>query len=313
VFSDGEVWPITRLDEAERRGLDVVAITDHIEYQPHKQFIPKSYNAAWEIAGQEAKKRGITLIHGAEITRKMPPGHLNALFIQDASALADTNFMVVMEEAVKQGAFIQLNHPGWRGQRADGIPRLDSVHRVLFSKGWIHGIEIVNYNEFYPDVVDWCIDKRVAMTGNSDIHGPMSSEIVDMGIKKLPVTLVFAISREPEDIRKAMMAGRTMVWFNDSLAAIREISEAFFLDAITLGKAHFSDEKNGYHVVTNPTDIPFSLTMDPNGKIPVKLQVPARSSVRVKLPVATVFPIQAEVRNMMVRKGECLKTTLTPR
>ena len=46
----------------------------------------------------------------------MPPGHLNALFIQDADFSDKTDFMKVIEAAVKQGAFIQYNHPGWRTQ-----------------------------------------------------------------------------------------------------------------------------------------------------------------------------------------------------
>ena len=36
VFSDGAVWPTVRVDEAWQEGLDALAITDHIEYQPHK-------------------------------------------------------------------------------------------------------------------------------------------------------------------------------------------------------------------------------------------------------------------------------------
>ena len=39
VFSDGNVWPTQRVGEAWRDGLDALAITDHIEYQPHKDFI----------------------------------------------------------------------------------------------------------------------------------------------------------------------------------------------------------------------------------------------------------------------------------
>lgn len=31
VFSDGTVWPAERVEEAWRKGLDAVAITDHIE------------------------------------------------------------------------------------------------------------------------------------------------------------------------------------------------------------------------------------------------------------------------------------------
>ena len=40
VFSDGGVWPTIRVEEGIREGLDVVSITDHLEYQPHKEDIP---------------------------------------------------------------------------------------------------------------------------------------------------------------------------------------------------------------------------------------------------------------------------------
>ena len=39
VFSDGDVWPTVRIQEAWMDGLDVIAITDHIEYRPHSQDI----------------------------------------------------------------------------------------------------------------------------------------------------------------------------------------------------------------------------------------------------------------------------------
>ena len=32
VFSDGVVWPHIRVDEAIAEGLDVISITDHVEY-----------------------------------------------------------------------------------------------------------------------------------------------------------------------------------------------------------------------------------------------------------------------------------------
>ena len=59
VFSDGSVWPDIRLREALREGLDLIAMTDHLEYQPHKEDIPhpdrnRSYQIASELAkGQE--------------------------------------------------------------------------------------------------------------------------------------------------------------------------------------------------------------------------------------------------------------------
>ena len=39
VFSDGSVWPDIRVEEAKKDGLDVIAITEHLEYQPWKDDI----------------------------------------------------------------------------------------------------------------------------------------------------------------------------------------------------------------------------------------------------------------------------------
>ena len=51
VFSDGHVWPNIRVEEALRDGLDVLAITEHLEYQPHIEFLPnKDRNDAYEEA-----------------------------------------------------------------------------------------------------------------------------------------------------------------------------------------------------------------------------------------------------------------------
>jgi hypothetical protein len=55
VFSDGHVWPSIRVEEALRDGLDAIAITEHLEYQPHLADIPnpdrnQSYRHAVEAA-----------------------------------------------------------------------------------------------------------------------------------------------------------------------------------------------------------------------------------------------------------------------
>ena len=88
VFSDGTVWPNIRVEEALREGLDAIALTDHIEWTPHRSDVPfPDQNRAYAIAAAEARDRGLIVLNGAEITRDMPPGHLNALFLQDANLL----------------------------------------------------------------------------------------------------------------------------------------------------------------------------------------------------------------------------------
>jgi hypothetical protein len=51
VFSDGVVWPHVRVAEARADELDVIAITDHLEWQPHQADLPNpDRNRGYEIA-----------------------------------------------------------------------------------------------------------------------------------------------------------------------------------------------------------------------------------------------------------------------
>lgn len=87
VFSDGSVWPDIRVQEAKRDGLMAMAVTEHVEYQPHAADIPHpDRNRSYKLAADFAKN-DLLVIPGAEITRDMPPGHVNAVFITDANAL----------------------------------------------------------------------------------------------------------------------------------------------------------------------------------------------------------------------------------
>ena len=88
VFSDGHVWPKTRVEEALRDQLDALAITEHLEYQPHLSDIPHlDRNRAYDIAADAAKNTDLIVIRGSEITRDAPAGHINAVFIDDANKL----------------------------------------------------------------------------------------------------------------------------------------------------------------------------------------------------------------------------------
>ena len=40
TFSDGHVWPSIRVEEAIRDNVDVISLTEHLEYQPHLEDIP---------------------------------------------------------------------------------------------------------------------------------------------------------------------------------------------------------------------------------------------------------------------------------
>src|SRR5690606_1958132 len=108
----------------------------------------------------------------------------------------------VIEEAVKQGAFIQWNHPGWKSQQPDGIPRMYDIHSRLLKNKWMHGIEFFNHREYYPLVMTFCKQHNLAVMANSDMHGVISEEY--KGKTNRPMTLVLAKTRTPESLKEAM-------------------------------------------------------------------------------------------------------------
>ena len=312
VFSDGLVWPTVRVGEAWRDGLDALAITDHIEYQPWKDYIPRDNNAAWKIAKPVADAYNIILVHGAEITRSMPPGHLNALFIEDADSLDKPDFMKVIEAAVKQGAFIQYNHPGWKSQQPDGIPRLYPVHSELIAKGWLNGIEYFNEFETYRNaiVMEMCRENKLAVMGNSDIHGLISETYVSPANTHRPVTLVFARERTMESLKEALFDGRTAVWYGDSLAGFEQFTGPLFRAAVTAGKPFKDDGKNIYFEVRNYSDLPMMLTDGPEGA-PAELTLPASSITRVRADRRYLTqPLIYNVSNIVTGSGTVLRAEI---
>jgi hypothetical protein len=218
VFSDGSVWPDIRVQEALKDGLDAISVTDHIEYQPHRKDIPHpDMNRSYQLAAEAAGESDLIVIRGAEITRSMPPGHANAIFLEDVNALDREDVMDVFREARRQGAFIFWNHPHWTAQRPDGIATLTGMHRELISEGLLNGIEIVNEHIYSDEALQIALDHDLTFMGNSDVHGPVDWLFRIPGGGHRPVTLVFATEKSPEAIKEALFDGRTAVWFNNTL------------------------------------------------------------------------------------------------
>jgi hypothetical protein len=309
VFSDGNAWPTVKVGEAYRDGLDAIAITDHIEYTPKKDFIPIDHNAAWKISETTARDFNIILVHGTEITRKMPPGHMNALFIQDASLLAVDSVMDVYAEAIRQGAFLLWNHPGWKSQEPDGIPKIYPIHKSLIEKGWLHGIEFFNSSEYYPLVLTFCKQHNIAVLATSDNHHVISESYADPINTNRPMTLVFAKARTHDALKEAMFAGRTLAYFRDMIAGKEEYAKPFFYQCISVGKPYLENEKSVYFEVTNRSDVPFYLV---NGipDAPQSITLAANGITRVVVSKKVTSPLKYDVKNVLVGENEVLKIEL---
>ena len=256
VFSDGHVWPNIRVAEARKDNIDVLAITEHLEYQPHIMHIPhENRNAAYIEAKRSASGTDLIVINGSEITREMPPGHINAIFVKDANKLykfdqkllpeakeliqeraqgaelPEEQMQVIenyalgnlyppleaLKEAKNQGAFVFWNHPMWGSQASDGIARLDEMHKEFITKDLLHGIEIVNTGTYSEEAFNIALENNLALIGTSDVHDLIEWDYDAHNNEHRPVTLVFAKERNEASIKEALFDRRTVVVFKDRL------------------------------------------------------------------------------------------------
>ena len=238
VFSDGHVWPNIRVAEAQQDGLDAIAITEHLEWQPHLADIPHAdRNRAHQQAAESAKGSDVIVLRGSEITRYEPVGHINAIFVDDANKLmnvegdaktsTDTKIFgeaaiqwpaqKAVEAAHQQGAFMFWNHPNWSNRATSGITKMNDFHANNIRRGMLHGVEVANSFWYAEAAFQVALDYDLALIGTSDVH-----DLIDWDYKPhegghRPVTLVFAKEKTADSIKEGLFAKRTVVWFKNML------------------------------------------------------------------------------------------------
>ena len=327
VFSDGHVWPKIRVEEALRDGLDALAITEHLEWQPHRADIPHpDRNRAYDDAVAAAAGHDLLIIRGSEITREAPAGHMNAVFIEDANALlrleeepkseTPTDYYIAAnqwppEAAVKaandQGAFVFWNHAWWSRTNPLAIASVTDFQKDMIDAGMLHGIEIANGDHYAEEAFQIALDHGLTPLGVSDIHDLIDWDYrPDLGGHR-PVTLAFATERSTEALREALFDGRTVVWFKDLLIG-REAQVVGLLKAaldVTEGR-YEPGLQVGRIRIANDSDAPIRLrnlsgyTFPEHGD---QLEVPPHGSIRLIVrPGALLEELELdfEVQNALI-------------
>ena len=244
VFSDGYVWPTIRIKEAIRENLDAIALTEHLEYQPHSDDIPHpDRNRSFELvkAMDEAKEHDLLIIHGSEITRSAPIGHNNAIFISDANQLVADQPEKAFSEAKKQNAFVFWNHPAWYAQNPKGAPILSDFQKQRIKNGELHGIEVINAINYSQEALTLALEQNLTIIGSSDIHGLIDWDYTEKGNHR-PITLVFAKEKNAESIQEALFAGRTVAVYNDLLVGKEEYLKPLVKASVELVKAEYLED-----------------------------------------------------------------------
>jgi hypothetical protein len=314
VYSDGQVLPKFRVQEAWLDGIDIMAVTEHVEYRPVEadmalyleQYIDKKHekeidkfkkgkrpdkdgkmvdmNTSVNKARAAAKGYGITIIPGVEISRNaVKEGHFNALFTTDNNLVYDKDAYKSIKNAKAQGALIQHNHPGWRRTEIG----YNEFQKKIYGEGLVDGVEVVNSAEIYPGITDRCNNDGLYITANSDIHASTASTYRVQGEDR-PMTLVFAKDKSLGSVREALDARRTLAYAYGNVWGADQLLKDMFLACVKYEKV--SGRKYQF---TNVSSVPFVVAQP--GKNPVHID-----------PMTSVFfsvekdstVITLEVRNM---------------
>lgn len=306
VFSDGDVSPRQRVQEAFVEGLDAIAMTDH---QPAFDK-PEGwdYNQAYSNALKEAAVRDILIIRGMELSHTQPAiGHLNILFINDCNAykipmtFGQKEAHEALVQAQAEGAWVTGNHPGWPDEDSE----LSQFWIDEIEAGRIQGMEVFNCYEFYPKAIDHIRKYNLAFIGASDQHRSMNFDY-DIPNVMRPMTFVFAQDRSVEAIHEALKARRSVAYANNLLAGDSKWLLKLFKSSLKIEK--IEDRGSNLRVrIFNQSDIDYFLDC---GRPSKQIRIPAHRYFDEERPKIDM-DIQYKVTNMFISSTECLTIPLS--
>lgn len=317
-FSDAAVWPTTRIHEAQWEGLDVIAISDHLDTR-HQKMRKAGYfsnkcdrNESYRVAAAAAGDK-VIVIHAGEITRGMPPGHFNCLFVKDNDAICteteknDQDHVLAMEgglkEARKQGAILMWNHPHWH-KHAPNETKIYPEHKKWIKEGLLNAIEVYNMSCGYsPEAHEWCLKYNLAILGNSDCHQMMLNSIDYLHGEHRPITLLFAEERSAEGVRGALEARRSAIFADGVVYGRKQELEPLFNACVKIKAAKMND-KGATFTIENKSSVPVVLCKGPGMEklyFPRVISVDPHSSRTIK-----VRPVQ--INNVSQKFDSSLQT-----
>ena len=322
IHSDGDVIPSFRVYEAWYDGLDIIAITDHIEYRSFEEklvkyldkYVSDEYKGAvnhriddrplkeGEVmvdlnyvsreAAKYAERCGLLSIKGAEITRPGDKiGHFNALFTTDNNLIYDKDPVQAVRNAKAQGALVMHNHPGWKRTSIDYTP----TEVVLYKEGLVDGIEVMNTDDFYPGIIDRALEKNIFMSANTDIH---QTTVLEHNGFHRPMTLILAKERTLEAVREALDECRTIAYGYNTLCGEEQLLKDFFTAGVNTSVMHKTSSFTSV-ALTNMTSIPYVVRME--GRNQMKLDPFQTLWVKVSGDKTT---LDLEVLNMFYSKDK---------
>lgn len=333
IYSDGNITPSLRVREAWSDGLDILAITDHIEYRRIErdlikymgEYIKEEYrnlpkgvntnlqgvaadergilanlNANYDEAIESNQQYGMLIVRGVEITRN--EGHFNAIFTTDNNKIYHPNIKQSIQNAVDQGAYVFQNHPK---RNKETKTKMTPLAEELHSKGLVRGIEIGNGHAFWGWLVPYGIKNNQAFFSNSDGHSTIAERFqpyYNDGVYR-NMTFVLAKKCDEKSIKEAIEKGRTIAYHNNRLIGKEEYLAELFKASVSI--EHLCDNKKETMVMlTNKSSLPYSVKVGKGEMI-----VHAMSAVQLVLPKGSASA-EFTVTNLICGGNKRVKVTM---
>ena len=295
TYSDGDVTPDMRVVEAWKDGLDVIAITDHMEYRrieremfkymkdyiredlrgtaavntnvlkkaPDERGLLVDFNVSYESAAKKARDYGIFVVKGVEITRSKL-GDYNALFTTDNNKIYDPDLEQTIRNAREQGAFIVHNHPMYSNKTENTITPFTND---LYAKGLIDGVEIMNGRKIYYHLFSHCIGGGYTPFGNSDAHDYIYWKYGTAYDSDIPryrnMTMILAEECTEAALHQALKDGNTIAYSNNNLVGKCDLLQALFEESVEF-ELQRAGSKSDYITLRNRSSLPYFIQIGKN-------------------------------------------------
>ena len=329
IYSDGDVTPDMRVLEAWHDGLDIIAITDHMEYRrieremleymdryvredlrekgavntnimrqgPDSLGVLVDFNVAYKSAARKAKDYGLMVVRGVEVTRKHN-GDYNAIFTTDNNAVYDPSLEQTLRNARAQGAFIVHNHPDYDANTANHITQ---VANDLYDKGLIDGVEVANGRKTWQYLYTHAVSGGYTPMANSDAHEYIYWKYGRPWDYEIPryrnMNLILAENLTEKDIREALKAGNSIAYSNNNLVARYDLLEALFKASVEFRIQRTSSTQH-HIIVVNSSSLPYFFKIGNNEHV-----LNANATLHLTLP-KDVQTFEATILNMWYGNDE---------
>ena len=290
IYSDGEVTPRERVREAWYDGLDIIALTDHLELRSYEKFMLKAHapynpdgkpyeyirggagnktdhntpiycdlDATYDEAVQYAKNEEIPImvIRGTEIWRNASTvGEYNAFFLKDITDIACPDIIESIKRAKDQGAIVIHNHPGWRRKTMDKSEEQEKIYATKM----LDGIEVIGGSTLYPKMIDRCVNEKLTIFANTDLHRTSAQYYPRGGEIFRTMTFILAKDCTEKAIKDALLKRRTIGYAANNLIGEEKWLEEFLNAAVECKVVAVNDKKEHRSFqLTNHCSVPFIL------------------------------------------------------